>query len=122
MTTDQYSRLIGSLSQCAAIGVCFTWATITLLGEYQDITDLNRRCSPTTIQPIVAASKVRPRVSSCCFVCHAQHGLPRRERQRDRPFGRQLGSIVLQGDQMRETGSTGARIDRAERALACADR
>jgi hypothetical protein len=66
VTTDRFSRPIGSLSQCAAIGVRSTRATITFLGEQQDITDLKRRCSPTMFQWSVAASKVRPRVRSCC--------------------------------------------------------
>ncbi len=39
MSTDRYLRPIGSLSQLAANGARFPLATITFLGEQQDITD-----------------------------------------------------------------------------------
>jgi hypothetical protein len=39
VNTDQYSRPIGGLQQCAASGACSLLTTITFLGERQDIFD-----------------------------------------------------------------------------------
>jgi len=54
VTTDRYSRPIGRLSQCAANGARSSLATITFLGEQQDITDSDPELSDTYLTEYIA--------------------------------------------------------------------